>query len=288
MEKQVIELSSVQPIFSIVMPIHNQEQIITGVIKRIFQHTVDLPYELICVIDACSDNTADVITTFFRTTPLPELLTQITLLISKIPLFETASDNVGARLARGKYFLEIQADIIIDEPGYNMKLLRPFLVLPNVIGVSGRCTHGLIEHTGIGKLGTAIESNLPYDINFTRFYVGETCNRGPLLIELAKLEELDYFDEDNFFLDNSDHDLFARAYAQKKWICGYVPIEITSNLRNGSTRKPRDSLNQEYYNKMINRPTTGGFLKTYIETVRNRPVRAVYSIDMYSAKSVLH
>jgi glycosyltransferase involved in cell wall biosynthesis len=281
MEKHIIELSSIKPVFSIVMPIHNQEGIIINVLERILKYTDELPYELIFIIDACSDATEDVMKDFFRKTSLPELLTRITIVVSKVPLFETACDNIGARLAQGTYFLEIQADIIIDEPGYNMKLLRPFQVLPNVIGVSGRCTHRFDDYVGIGKMGESIETTLPYDIDFTNFYVGETCNRGPLLIDLAKFAELNYFDEDNFFLDDSDHDLFARAYVQKQWICGYVPIEITSNLRDGSTRKERDPLNQEYYTRMKSRQTTGGFLKTYIETLSDKYKRDIYVVPLY-------
>ena len=281
MQNQILIFSDITPYFSIVIPIHNQDKIIVEVLRRILMYTEEMPYELICILDACSDNTDAVVTSFFSSNRIPELLTKVTIVVSKIPLFETACDNIGARLAKGKFFLEIQADIIIDEPGYNMKLLRPFTIVPNVIGVSGRCTHGLINPVCVGKIGNTIEVQLPHDVDFTKFYVGETCNRGPLLIELAKLEELHYFDEENFFLDDSDHDLFARAYVQKQWICGYVPIEIMSNLEDGSTRKERDALNQEYYTRMMNRPTTGGFLKTYMERMQDKDAREIYVIDLY-------
>ena len=44
-------------------------------------------------------------------------------------------------------------------------------------------------------------------------------------------------DEENYFLDNSDHDLMARAFLEKKYICGYVPIDFNAPLCDGSTRK---------------------------------------------------
>ncbi len=43
-------------------------------------------------------------------------------------------------------------------------------------------------------------------------------------------------DEENYFLDDSDHDLMARAYLEKKYICGYVPIDFKAPLCDGSTR----------------------------------------------------
>jgi hypothetical protein len=53
---------------------------------------------------------------------------------------------------------------------------------------------------------------------------------------LAKLEELNFLNETDFYLDNSDHDLMARAFLEKQYMCGYVPIEFNSPLKDGSTR----------------------------------------------------
>jgi len=43
-------------------------------------------------------------------------------------------------------------------------------------------------------------------------------------------------DEENYFLDDSDHDLMARAFLEKGYLCGYVPIEFSAPLYVGSTR----------------------------------------------------
>jgi len=68
-------------------------------------------------------------------------------------------------------------------------------------------------------------------------YMYGTCNRGPLVLDRDKLKCMKYMDEQNYFLDGSDHDLFARAYSEKGWKCGYIPIEFKSPLVDGSTRK---------------------------------------------------
>ena len=82
------------------------------------------------------------------------------------------------------------------------------------------------------------------------------------------LEQLNYLDDFNFPLENSDHDLFARAWHFHKWICGYVPIEFDSPLEHGSTRKPRDKLNTEVLKNKLNQ-SNGGFLKQYLEILTN-------------------
>ena len=47
---------------------------------------------------------------------------------------------------------------------------------------------------------------------------------------------MNFLDEENYFIDDSDHDLMARAYLEKNYICGYVPIDFHAPLNSGSTR----------------------------------------------------
>lgn len=265
------ELKSLEPFFSIVCPIHNQEIQIAKNIESILNYTSEKPYELILIFDSCSDKTEINVLELFNTykNKFPEILVSILCIRSETPLFETSSDNLGFICSRGKYILEIQADMEMTEPGYNMSLLRGFTVLRNVLGISGRCCHGLTNPEGIGKLGELIEQPLSPDIEKNILYISETCNRGPLLLDALKLKELGYLDERNYFLDNSDHDLFARAFAQKGWLCGYIPMEFKSPLENGSTRKPRNELNSRFYSYKKQVCKENGFLKQYIQSNPN-------------------
>jgi glycosyltransferase involved in cell wall biosynthesis len=250
------------PEFSIVMPIYNQSEIIVGNLESILDHTKGT-YEIILIIDACSDASEDKVLLWAASKTLSSSFIRIIIIKSETPLFECAANNVGFTAARGKYLLEIQADMKMTEPGYNLLLRRPFEVLRNVIGVSGRCSHGLKNGTATGRHGVNIEK--PYDASLSNqiFYVNETCNRGPLLLCHQKVKALGYLDEQNFYLDNSDHDLFARAWADKKWICGYVPIHFDSPIAEGSTRKPRDPLNTRFLSLRRER-SNGGFLAEFL------------------------
>jgi glycosyltransferase involved in cell wall biosynthesis len=259
-----------QPLISIIIPVHNQESIISRNIQAILENTTDMYYELIIIIDSCSDGTKENVMNFVETelqcNKAHIFLTGIIVLNSELPLFETCADNLGFFCSSAQYSLEIQADMQMTEYGYNVRLMRPFQLNNNVIGISGRCCHTFSENQGIGKLGRDIEqplSNLPH-IDKAYWYISETCNRGPLLIDNDKLRMLGYLDEVNYFLDDSDHDLFARAFVQKKWICGYVPIDFSAPLVDGSTRKPKNKINSSYY-ELYNRTKTGdGFLKEYL------------------------
>jgi glycosyltransferase involved in cell wall biosynthesis len=256
-------VSSAPPEFSIVMPIYNQSKIIVRNLESITAHTKG-SYEMILIIDSCSDDSeAKVCIWASKQTLNTDSFSALTVIKSETPLFECSADNIGFTLAQGRYLLEIQADMTMTEPGYNLLLRRPFEVLHNVIGVSGRCCHGIMNKTGIGRLGSSIEKQ--YDPSFSNkiFYVNETCNRGPLLLDTEKVKSLGYLDEANFYLDNSDHDLFTRAWVQNKWICGYVPIHFDSPIEEGSTRKPRDPLNSKFLT-MRKARSNGGYLAVYV------------------------
>lgn len=266
-------------IYSIIIPIFNQEEIIVKNIKSIIEKTYD-NFEIILILDFCFDNTEKNIINFLDNYQNNKHnLIQIKIFKNdNIPLFETKCDNIGFKNSEGKYCLEIQADMEMTELGYNLHLNKPFKLLNNVIAVSGRCAHNLFREGGIGKLGIDIEKNIiSLNINKNKFYVYETCNRGPLLLDKEKLKELNYLDEDNYFLDNSDHDLMARAFLEKKYICGYVPIDFNAPLCDGSTRKEnylcnieKNNINLEEKNRLTKLCNGKNRLSKYINYWKNR------------------
>jgi glycosyltransferase involved in cell wall biosynthesis len=239
-------------IYSVVMPIYNQEDIIVDNLKSIITNTLD-NFEIILILDFCFDDTEKNVLTFFDTLQnAPEKLIDVTIFKNDKPLFETKCDNIGFKHSRGTYCLEIQADMTMTELGYNIHLTKPFKMFNNVIAVSGRCAHNLFYSGNIGKYGLDVEKCVSeLNVNKNAFYVFDSCNRGPLLIDREKLKEMNYLDETNYFLENSDHDLMVRAYLEKKYFCGYVPIDWSSPIHLGSTRNNKNYNN--CYEHLINK-----------------------------------
>jgi hypothetical protein len=239
MQIKYYKFKDLNVVYSIVMPIHNQQNIIIKNIKSILYNTVD-NFEIILILDYCYDDTEKYIIDYFDNEFNNIYSNFIQLKIFKIydkPYFETKCDNIGFKNSIGIYCLEIQADMEMTEYGYNIHLTKPFNLLTNVIAVSGRCSHNIFSGGGIGKLGTDVEKTIEeLKINKNKFYVFESCCRGPLLIDRQKLIEINYLDEENFFQEFSDHEFMLRAYAEKKYICGYVPINYNSPLIDGTWR----------------------------------------------------
>lgn len=240
--------------FSVILPIHNQESIIRKVLESVIEMTVGT-YELILILDGCTDNTASEVDTWMQEKERPPT----TILVNQEGKFETYCDNQGFRIARGKYLVEVQADMILQTPGYNAILASPLEQYKDLIAVSGRCCHGLNGNSpalALGKLGEKASRphELPQD---NRIYLSHTVNRGPLVLRRSMVETLGYLDDLHYTLGNDEHDLFARAWVQKRWRCGFVPIEVYSPLEWGSTRKKRSPEVQAYLEQRLTREARG-------------------------------
>ena len=257
--------ATARPDFSIVTPVHNQQGIIVDNVKAaIACMSTDCTFEYIMIFDGCVDDSELLCREYFGANAAKiKGLQRVVLVHQPTSVFETIADNIGFRLSRGRYIIEVQADMKVLSRDFNKLLCRPCEQVPDqtVCGVSGRCCHAWHNHAnGVGRLGSDFCSpgNIPQD-HYNKFFVANTCNRGPLLLDADKLRELGYLDEMNFYQENSDHDYFARAFVQKGWICGYTPIEVSSPIQHGSTRKPRDENNTRIMNMLAAR-SNGGFL----------------------------
>jgi|11BtaG_2_1085332.scaffolds.fasta_scaffold03033_3 glycosyltransferase involved in cell wall biosynthesis len=225
--------------FSVVLPVFNQDSFICKNIESILKYTQGSS-ELIIILDFCIDNSLEKINIYFDNYENKyKNFKQVSIIDhSDFPIFESSCDNLGFMLAEGKFCLEIQGDQEMIEPGYNLQLARPFDSYRSCIGVSGRCTHARPSsvYPISGFKCSDPDTPLPKDFPENVFISGETCNRGPLLIDRAKIIELNFLDEKNFPLVNSEHDFFMRAKYFKNYICGYMPINFNSPGAHGGSR----------------------------------------------------
>ena len=121
-------------IYSIVIPVFNQEDIIIDNLKSIINNTLT-NFEILIILDYCFDNTEKNILNFLESYKnTKDDFIQIKIFKNElIPLFETKCDNIGFKNSVGKYCLEIQADMKMTELGYNLHLTKPFNLSKNII-----------------------------------------------------------------------------------------------------------------------------------------------------------
>ena len=235
--------------YGLVMPIHNQALILPEILAKNKENTVG-EYEIIFILDGCNDTSEAIVRSFPFTCP-------ITVIVNPIGLFETSCDNQGFKATKAEFIVEIQADMEMTTLGYNELLCRPLKVFPDLIAVSGRCCHTLRgPESGVGKLGNLVEQ--PHQVYPPdTIYLSHTVNRGPLALRRSMVKELGWLDEEHYVLGNDDHDLFARAWAQKRWRTAFFPVEFRAPLEWGSTRKPRSAHVQQYLEERLAREKNG-------------------------------
>lgn len=176
---------------------------------------------------------------------LNSLLTEVSFIEQSTSVWETSSDNIGmAYSSPSKYFVLVQADMWLSDPGWNLILSRPTEIFADVFSVSGRCAHSFPFGDDIPKYqGRCTEDVQVFltpeqtEMYQNRVYYLGTGNRGPLLLRSDRLISLGLFDEQNFYLAYDDHDLMARALLKFKWLAvGYFPLGFIMPYQDSTTR----------------------------------------------------
>lgn len=228
---------------SIILTVHNKEWLIDKVIESIILNTTE-PYELIVVIDGCTDKSEEIVWNTLSGTPVNKKI------LHAPNVFETKANNLGLRNAKGDKVIIVQDDMIICEKGWNVRMEKPFKAFNDVFAVTSRTAHNWIVNPKSVHLG--MEEDLDYcwcdildhvdhagrkELLFRdQFAVRCSVNRGPLMIDHADLQKLDYLDEAFEPQDMDDHDLCYRAYKDLGKIVGAYWIDYVSDDAWGGTR----------------------------------------------------
>jgi glycosyltransferase involved in cell wall biosynthesis len=254
-------LNALEPRFTVVMPTFNHAPGIEDAIHATAT-TASLPFDCILVDDGSEDGTVERATLFFESRR-PSLVARATIIRNRVPVYETASDNLGFALAETEIIIEVQADIQIREPAFDALFLRALSTSPRPSAISGRCGHtfksigsrigfrSLVRPPSrefVGLCGKAIDTPEAVNPLKGRVYRCETVNRGPWLLLKSDLERHGYLDERHFFQGNDDHDYHRRVFEGEGRRPLYVPISLYAPLALGAARRRRTGLNREVFN----------------------------------------
>ncbi len=259
-----LSASTIAPRQAICIPTFNHESCILETLSCLLT-SITCPSQLIVLDDGSEDRTVELVTSFLKSAGSTCLVEAI-VLRNGVPIFETACDNICFNLAAAPYVIELQADIFIRHPGFDLAFHRA--LDEGASSVSGRCGHAFnLIAAPRSRIGTFIGQqvrcllNAPMSVGLAgeevetgdisswlgKQYSCETVNRGPWALLKSDLETFGYLDERHFFLGNDDHDFHRRAYAGGKRRPFYVPVQICSPLKHGASRRQRTGLNRQIY-----------------------------------------
>lgn len=273
---------------SFVIPVYNQEALIASNLQSIVDHS-KMRNEIIVVIDGCTDSTLQQVLNWVENFSGATQNTQkVTLVVSSDSHFETISDMIGVSIASGTYVLEVQADMTIEHPGFDQKLMQVLKEFDDVVMVSGRGTHSLNEvqpdrkvsklrvyleaqmtiwsyrlHVeelfsrikwrlsgAAGRLGPAVDFKVRNQDD-KRVFLSQTVMRGPIIFNKSKFLELGGFDTASFFLGNDDHDFSLRAWTKGNMRTAYTSVAFSSPLEAGSTRAEKTELEKNKFQLLL-------------------------------------
>jgi hypothetical protein len=147
--------------------------------------------------------------------------------------------------------------MIISEPAFDRRLIKPFLAYGDVFAVTGRTAHNdsigwQLRRHHVPFIGLPLRRILftnhirrenPCGRNI--FGIRDVVNRGPLALNHTRAETLGYFDESFAPYTWDDHDLCLRAFSIYGWLCGSYPVEYQSDDAWGTTRQKNSNIYAE-------------------------------------------
>jgi len=131
----------VDPIISVVIPVFDQEQVIFSHLTAIIKN-MTLPFEFLIINDASSDQTDSQVRKFIDSIDSGFGSCHSVKYFKTIwPWFETRCDDFAIRFASGKYVIEIQADMLLRELGFDEALFKLMESDNSIAALSGRGSH---------------------------------------------------------------------------------------------------------------------------------------------------
>lgn len=221
--------NQVVPKVTFVVPVHNQVSIICEVIKRIAAKA-ELPHDLVIITDNCRDGSNFEVSKAVESLRENKKTNIVWHIDSRISLFETKSDHIGFTKAETEYVIEIQADMLINQDCFDLKLIAPLLKFDDLIAISGRCCHKFEE------LSDNIFSKLGNDVMFgssrVRWLYSQiiTCFHSRKIAQTNAVKTL-ISDEDSIQLEISDDDFFKFGKFGKLGALGEYSVENVDSLQ---------------------------------------------------------
>lgn len=136
------------PEVTFVVPVFNQDSRITTNLQSIIDNST-LACEIIIINDASEDKTKKVLEDFFsEKIKMKQNLSSIQFINFGVSRFETYCDHYGILRAKGRYIIEVQADMEIREAEFDRKMIQ---ILKNNDDIFMLSARGIMDFQEIAK-----------------------------------------------------------------------------------------------------------------------------------------
>jgi glycosyltransferase involved in cell wall biosynthesis len=197
---------------TVILTVHDKEATVAKILRGLITTLSTDTDRIIIILDGCTDGSQDEVERFLRRAP-PRFRFD---LVSTNDVWETKANNVGLKMVESPYATIIQDDMLLKERSWDSKLLDIFEVT-KVFAVSGRAAHDFSLVNGrfspvnlvgreypLGSVGFVARVAAKVFAWFQPYWIYKfiaptalrlTVNRGPLVLNMEKVRELNFFDE---------------------------------------------------------------------------------------------
>ena len=246
---------------TIILTVHNKEKTIVRILDCLLKNTSEITSHLIIILDGCKDNTLNNIDKFIKFSK-PKIKIQK---IFTNDIWETKANNVGLKEVKTEFATIVQDDMLIKQKNWDKTLINNFQKY-QLFAVSGRAAHNFRFKNDKFEVVDIFGREYPFSSNsffgkvvaklififkpywiykyFKKFSMRLVVNRGPLILNMSLVKELNFFDEEFAPFELDDVDLCCRAFKKFGLLSGANPIFYTE--LNGSKI---NNLNSKYMSK---------------------------------------
>ena len=237
---------------TIILTVHNKEQTIKKILKNLFKNTSSISVKIIIILDGCTDKTFKKVNEFIKSN---KNLLKVRI-ISANDIWETKANNLGLKEVKTDYATIVQDDMLIKQKNWDKTLIKNFKKY-DLFAVSGRAAHEFRFINDKFEVINIFGREYPFSSNnffgrfvarifrifklywiykyFNFFSKRLAVNRGPLMLKMSKVKELNFFDEKFAPFELDDIDLCCRAFKKFGLLSGANPIyyvELNGSKKN--------------------------------------------------------
>jgi len=213
------------PAHSVVVSAHNAGGVLERTLSSLLS-TTSGTWELLLTLDGCTDDSLAAALRALGNASLVAAargLVRARVLEQPTAVWETSSDNAGMARAhpRATHLLLVQADMVLTEPGWNVRLALPTTLFEDVWAVSARDAHNAALGRGERTPGYNITQQRNLDVapsvaelaqSARVVSIRDVVNRGPLALRADVARALGFLNERDFYIRHDEHDLVLRAH----------------------------------------------------------------------------
>lgn len=246
---------------TVILTVHNKESTICEILKGIVDNSSNLTTDVIIILDGCTDNTQAVVRQYLRDYADDK---NFKILVAN-DVWETKANNLGLRQVLTKYATVIQDDMLLCHKDWDKKLLKVFDG-NKIFAVSGRASLDFSLQNNVFSCVNISGREFPFGINsllgraigklmakFKPYFIykywqplafATTVNRGPLMMSVNILKEVNFFDEAFAPFELDDVDLCCRVYKKFGLLSASLPIYY-KELNGSKASNPKSRMMSE-------------------------------------------